>query len=94
MVTLLSNGVERTANVSVTSVGAQSVMLNFDSFSNMGGGGGAFTLSDVDGIGVQFGFQGGADFQIDSIQTAIPAPGVCAALAVAGLTGTRRRRRA
>ncbi|MCA9295222.1 MAG: hypothetical protein KC983_01870 [Phycisphaerales bacterium] len=93
MVTLMSNGVERTANVAVTSVGAQSVMLDFGSFSSMGGGGGAFSFGDIDRIGVQFPFQGGADFEIGSIQTAIPGPGVCVALAVAGLTGGRRRRR-
>jgi hypothetical protein len=93
MVTLMSNGIERTANVFVTSVGAQTVMVDFGSFMDTGGGG-AFSFGDIDGIGVEFSFQGGADFQIGSIQTAIPGPGVLAVLGMAGLTGIRRRRRA
>jgi len=92
-VALESGGEIRTSSTLISTGGPQSIVLGFASFSP--GGGGGFTLSDIDGISVSFEFRGGADFQIDSIRTVvdpIPAPGALATMALAVMGGRRRRR--
>ncbi|MEM7229188.1 MAG: hypothetical protein AAF432_10275 [Planctomycetota bacterium] len=78
---------------SVTSSGAQDVVFLFQDFTPSGGGGSLLAFDNISGIDVDFTYGGGADFQITSIQTVIPAPGAAALLLSAGLVGPRRRRR-
>jgi hypothetical protein len=85
--TLDDGNTSTSVSKSLTASGAQTLSFDTDSFAGLG------SMGMINSISIEFLAPVGADFRVDQIYAMIPAPGALAMFALAGLCGTRRRRR-